>query len=260
MQEKLLTEQRRQLIEGLVGERGAVSSDELSRRFGVTHMTVYRDLKALEALGVLRAVRGGAVRADSGTAAEPVYASKKTVNQEQKECIARYTARRFIDPGDIITLEAGTTVAAMVKHLGSRNLTLLTNGLETVNEAATLPPGLTILCCGGVLREVSHTFVGPQAEAFFRTVRTKTFFLGATGLALPEGISDPNPLEVQVKKAMTEGAERVVLLLDGSKMGRRSLFPTVPLNRLHALVTDASAPPDYLKALKKAGVAVEIAE
>ena len=48
---KLITEHRRAIIAGLVGDQGAVSSEELSSRFGVTHMTVYRDLKALETLG-----------------------------------------------------------------------------------------------------------------------------------------------------------------------------------------------------------------
>lgn len=254
--EKVLTEQRRLMICSLVVERGAVSSDELVRYFGVTHMTIYRDLKALESRGLLRAVRGGAVRVD--TASEPVYTSKRPVNQDQKERIARYAATHFVDEGDVLTLEAGTTVAAMIKHLAGRKLTVLTNGLEVVNEAATLMPEISVLCSGGILREVSHTFVGPHAEEFFKTVQTKTFFLGATGLAWPEGISDPNVFEIQVKKAMAERAERVVLLIDSSKFGRRSLYPSIALSQVSALVTDAAAPKELLEQLSQLGVAIHI--
>jgi len=256
---RLLTEHRRAIIAGLVTDQGVVSSEELSSRFGVTHMTVYRDLKALEALGKLRAVRGGAVRTAPSPSSEPLYFAKRLVNQPLKESIARYAARSFVQDGDNLILEAGTTVVAMVKHLRYANLTLVTNGLETINETTALLPTLTVMSCGGILREVSHTFVGPQAEEFFRGIRARTLFLGATGLTA-QGITDPNPLEIQVKRAMAASVERVVLLLDSSKFGTRSLAPLLPLEQLHAVVTDTGAPYTDLEMLRAAGVEVHVAD
>jgi DeoR/GlpR family transcriptional regulator of sugar metabolism len=256
---KLITEHRRAIIAGLVGDQGAVSSEELSSRFGVTHMTVYRDLKALEALGRLRAVRGGAVRSTPNPAGEPLYFAKRQVNQSLKENIARYAANHFVHDGENLILEAGTTVVAMVKHLRQANLTLVTNGLETVNETTSLLPALTVMSCGGILREVSHTFVGPQAEDFFRGIRARTLFLGATGLT-SQGITDPNPLEIQVKRAMAASAERVVLLLDSSKFGLRSLAPLLTLGQIHAVVTDNGATNADLEMLRTAGLEVHIAD
>ena len=256
---KILTEQRRAIISGIVTELGAVGSDELAERFKVTHMTIYRDLKTLEARNLLRCVRGGAIRIEPNLSSEPLYFAKRQVHRAQKESIARYAALHFVQDGDNLILEAGTTVSAMVKYLQRVNLTLVTNGLETINEATGLLPNLTVICCGGILREVSHTFVGPQAESFFHAIRARTLFLGATGLTA-EGITDPNPLEIQVKRAMAASAERVVLLLDSSKFGVRSLASLLALDQIHVIVTDAGASRAELEILGLAGLEVCVSD
>ena len=255
---KLLTAQRRSLIANLVTQQDSVAAEELSVRFAVSHMTIYRDLKVLEAEGRLRFVRGGAVRTVSEST-EPLYTSKRKVHKKQKELIAAYAARHFIGDGDFIILEAGTTVSTMVKHLRHKHLTVMTNGLETVNEAATLLPDLTVMCCGGILRDAAHTFVGPQAEQFFKEMRCKTLFLGASGLTIESGLTDPNPLEIQVKRAMAASVDRVVLLLDSSKFGLRSLSALLPLTQIHVLITDAGAPLQDVEKLRELGVDVRIA-
>ena len=256
---KVLTEQRRQFIANEVAENGSVAAENLGTRFGVSHMTIYRDLKALEQQGFLRFVRGGAIRNEISVSSEPVYFSKRQVQKEQKESIAKYAAEKFVSNGDFVILEAGTTVAGLVKHLHHKHLTVMTNGLETVKEAAPLLPDLTVMCCGGILREVSHTFVGPQAEQFFKDVRCKTLFLGASGLTVPGGITDPNPLEIQVKRAMAASVDRVVLLIDSSKFGQRSFSLLLPFDRIDVIVTDNGAPSGDLEKLRAMGVDVRIA-
>jgi DeoR/GlpR family transcriptional regulator of sugar metabolism len=82
-------------------------------------------------------------------------------------------------------------------------------------------------------------------------VRAKTLFLSATGLILPEGITDPNPLEIEVKRAMAASAERVVLLLDSSKFSVRSMSVVLPLEKIDVLITNADAPPEYLEHLSR---------
>ncbi|HXF60621.1 MAG TPA: DeoR/GlpR family DNA-binding transcription regulator [Caldilineaceae bacterium] len=255
----MLAERRRQLISQRIQEQGSVATDELAADFSVSHMTIWRDLTALENIGSVRRVRGGAVRVEQETAPEPFFSAKRALHSAEKEAIARYAARTFVHDNDIIILEAGTTVSAMVKHLDQRNLTLITNGLATLSEAAPSVPDLTVIGCGGILRDVSYTFVGPQAEQFFRTLRAGVLFLGATGLAFPEGITDPNPLEIQVKQAMAASAERVVLLLDSSKFGVRSLLPILPLERISVVVTDAAAPAADVERLRAQGIEVHFA-
>lgn len=256
----MIAEKRRQMILRRILEQGSVATEELAVDFAVSSMTIWRDLTALENAGALRRVHGGAVRLDSGTNPEPFFGEKRSHHAAQKEAIARYAAQTFVADHDIVILEAGTTVSAMVKHLDQRHLTVITNGLATLNEAAPAVPDLNVIGCGGLLRDVSWSFVGPQAEQFFQGVRAGTLFLGATGLAFPEGITDPSPLEIQVKQAMAASAARVVLLLDSSKFGVRSLAPILPLSSIAVLVTDAAAPQADVQRLRAEGIEVHLVE
>lgn len=256
---KLTSEQRRRLIRRQVCAEGGANTDELATRFGVSYMTIWRDINALEQSGQLQRVRGGAVPLPEDDQAEPPYATKQPLHSRAKEAVARYAAQHFVHDNDILFLEAGTTVAAMTKYLDRQNLTVVTNGVQTLYTTLPLLPDLTVMSCGGILRDKAHTFVGPQAERFFQEMGANTFFLGATGLAFPEGITDPSPFEIQIKRAMAASAERTILLLDSSKFGVRSLLRIVPLEEIAALVTDDQAPDDFLAKLRGMGLDVHVA-
>ena len=261
---RLLTDQRRDEIVALIEEQGTVTNEDLVRRFGVSLMTVWRDLTGLEEAGRLRRVRGGATRpgrrAEPGPFAEPFYSSKQVINQAKKDRIARYAAEHFIADGDIVLMEAGTTVAAMARYLPAyQQLTVIGNGLGTMNELAKQLPGVTVFCCGGLLRDVGLTFVGPQAEAYFRQINAHTCFLSATGITTSEGVTDPNLLEIQVKRAMAESAARVVLLIDSTKFGVRSLAKIFDIRDFDVLITDTDGPAEMLGAIRASGVDVHVA-
>lgn len=252
----MLTEDRRRAISEMVRSRGSISSRELSAVFDVSPMTIYRDLKSLETEREVHRVRGGAVRVPDSE--EPLFTTKTAVNRRQKEAIARYAATEFVAEGDVLILEAGTTVASMVRFLPSTISALAINGLDALIEARKLVPDVTVMGCGGVLRSPSFTFVGPEAEEFFRSISADTAFLSATGLTLAGGITDPNPLEIEVKRAMAASARRTILLLDSSKLGRSSLRPILSFNEIDALVTDEGAPRKMLEELRSRGVAVHV--
>jgi DeoR/GlpR family transcriptional regulator of sugar metabolism len=258
---RLLTEARREQIAALVDQQGSVTSEALVKQFGVSLMTIWRDLTGLEEAGRLRRVRGGATtRVAPRLETEPFYVSKQVINQAKKDRIARYAAERFIADGDIIFMEAGTTVAAMARHLPDyKHLTVVGNGLGTMNELAQQLPGITVFCCGGMLRDVGLTFVGPQAEAYFSQVNAHTCFLSATGITTAEGVTDPNLLEIQVKRAMAHSAERVVLLMDSTKFGMRSLAKIFDVRDVDVLVTDAGVPPAAVAEIQALGVDVHVA-
>lgn len=255
--QKLPAELRREQIAAFVQEHSRATTEELGGAFGVSLMTVWRDLTALEEEGRVRRVRGGAARVERREDAEPLYDSKRVLNPTAKERIARYAAECFVKDGDILFMEAGTTVAAMAKYLANyQHLTVIGNGLGTMNELARLTPAVNVYCCGGMLRPVAFTFVGPQAEEYFRSINAMTCFLSATGITLTEGITDVSLLEIQVKRAMAASADQVVFLLDSSKFGVRSLARIVALDEVDVLITDTEAPPAFVEALQAQGIEV----
>ncbi len=236
----------------------------LSQKYGVSEMTIRRDLKVLEDNGVIKRTYGGAVRWPAVQIEPPLLARDKRVPlaTSQKTRIARYAAQNLVESGAIFILEGGTTATAMAPYLADQDdLTVVTNGLATAEELRRhMPWSATVLCPGGILRPDSCTFVGPITERFFREFHAHRLFLSATGLTLREGVTDPNILEIQVKRAMAGSAQAVVLLMDSSKFGVRSLMKVIDWSEVHTLVTDDGAPAEMLDSLRGHGVKVIIAQ
>lgn len=188
---------------------------------------------------------------------------RKNFHAAEKEKIARFIVREFIQDGDNIALEGGTTINALVPLLSDRSdLTVVTNGLSITNDLHTVlrhHNDATILCCGGILRGVSSTFVGPVAEQFFRGFHVSKLFLSATGLTLDTGVSDPSMLETQVKRAMIAAAGTVIVAMDSSKFGMKSLLTVLNVDEIDILVTDEGITEPFMRALQDRGVDVRVA-
>ncbi|HEU5087602.1 MAG TPA: DeoR/GlpR family DNA-binding transcription regulator [Roseiflexaceae bacterium] len=235
----------------------------LSRKYGVSEMTIRRDLKALEATGQIKRTYGGAVRWPPAGSEGPLLARDKrqTLALPQKMQIARYAAEHFVGTGDIVILEGGTTATAMAGFLADKDdLTVVTNGLATAEELRRhLPLSATIITAGGILRPESLTSVGPVTERFFREYHAHRLFLSATGITLNEGITDPRMLEIQVKRAMIQSAHEVIMLLDSTKFGVRSLMKVIDFDEMHCIITDTGVPEPLLNELRERGVDVIVA-
>ncbi len=253
----MLPAQRLQYILQDLTEYGSGTIAELSEKYGVSEMTIRRDLKQLEDQGYIRRTFGGAVTTNG---LEPRYSAKQSVQAEAKQQIARYAAEHFVTDNDVIILEGGTTVTMMAAYLSAyHNLTIVTNGLFTLYELRTLLPKHTVISTGGMLRDVSFTLVGPTTEAFFGQFHANRVFLSATGWDARAGFSDPNMLETSVKRAMLRSAETSVMLLDSSKLGTKSLSTFVDADTPVTVVTDSHARDEHLALLRASGLDVRIA-
>lgn len=237
----MLPLQRKQALLDLLSQRGAATMKELSDHFGVSEMTIRRDLNALEQESCVQRSHGGVIyRGILPSVEEPDAAFKHASNSDVKDRLAAYSVERFVQDGNVYILENGTTVSRMAKLLGVYNeLTLLTNGLDTLSLFRPLiTDRRSIICCGGMLREVSGTFIGPLAEQFFASYHADTVFISALGYTHENGFTDPNLLDTQVKKAMIGAAKKVVMLLDSSKIGNRYFATVVNLSDIDVFVTD----------------------
>jgi len=252
----MLVPDRHRLLLQRLEESGSLRVQGLDRELGVNVMTIWRDLRLLERRGLLRRVHGGAVRTDRSV--EPAFRLKQQHALAKKRLIAATAAEHYAKAGDIVMLEGGTTVAELLTHLPARDLTLLTNSLPILSRAHALGRGWQIRTSGGSLSPVSGNFVGPEAVGFFKKNFANTFFMSATGLDLDHGLlTDPNPVEIEVKRAMAVASQRVVLLLDSSKIGIRSASEVLPLAEIDVLVCDDGLDRAALRRLKELGVTVQ---
>jgi DeoR family transcriptional regulator, fructose operon transcriptional repressor len=237
----MLAIERQRRILRILEEEVSVSIRRLKTEFKVTPMTLWRDLSQREDKGMLKRTRGGAMRID--VEKEPGFEPKMVQAAAAKQRIAQYAAAHFIREGDILTIEGGTTAACLVDFLHFRKLTVLTNSVPLTEKLRHQGEPFAAHCSGGLLRNASGTLVGNEAIRFFSNKKAHTCFISATGFTPDAGLTDPNPMEIEVKRAMLQISNRVILLLDSSKFGIQSLMEVVPLRRIHFMITEAPPPP-----------------
>jgi DeoR/GlpR family transcriptional regulator of sugar metabolism len=257
---RVIPAQRRREILRLITTQGVGSITELSHLYNVSEMTIRRDLKTLEQEGFVVYAHGGAIAAQPGILqSEPAYLAKKLRNIDLKTRIARYAATRFVEDHDIIILEAGTTVMAMVPFLANKeHLTVVTNGLYTTTELRSILSSATVICTGGILRDTSFTFVGSVAEGFFREFYARKLFLSGLGFTFETGLTDPQMIDTQVKKSMIASSDRVIVLLDSSKFGVKSFTTIIRPGEIDVVITDDGVSPAVVDELQQAGIEVHV--
>lgn len=228
------TERHRRILE-LLNNEGQLRSRDLCQLFQITPMTAWRDLLYLEEQGLLRRVRGGAIRADGPT--EPAYDQRQVSANAAKQLIVARAASR-LRSGQVIILDGGSTVTALADQPLPAKLTFLTNSLPVAERMRQHPARPTVYLSGGLLRPESGTLVGREAISFFNRRHAHVFLMSASGLDQKAGITDPNPMEIEVKRAMATRSERIYLLIDSSKFGTVSLMETLSLRRISEIISD----------------------
>ena len=244
---------RQQYILRSLQEQGELRVADLVDPLGVSAMTVWRDVKGLEEQGLLR--RGhGRILAVGEASRELRFEVKDPQRMERKQRIARRAAREFVRDGDVIVLEGGTTVAALVDELPDQRLSVCTNSLPIGLRLRERRPALPVRVLGGWLSPVSGNTTGAGTLREVGRQAFSTCFLSATAWDPVKGPMDPNPLEIEVKRAMAARADRVVLLMDHSKFRAVSSSVMIHPRRLHALVTDQPPPAEVCALLHRLGV------
>jgi DeoR/GlpR family transcriptional regulator of sugar metabolism len=255
---RLLVEERRRRIIDLMGSAGRITVSDIVKQFGVSAVTARTDLDALSASGVLVRSHGGAIRPQEPTRDYPV-SFKAGLHHSEKVRIGQ-AAVRIIQPGETIILDNGTTTFEIARRLKSSRiprLTVITNALDIASELADCP-GLTLIMVGGVLRQISASFVGPQAEAMLAQLHADRLFLAVDGFTLESGPSTPDVLEAHLNERMMEAAKETTIVADFSKLGRRSVSRIGSLDRVHRLITDSKAAPAFLEAVRERGIEVVV--
>ncbi|MFD8542808.1 DeoR/GlpR family DNA-binding transcription regulator [Streptomyces sp. NPDC059649] len=213
------TRRRRERMVELLGA-GDISVHDLAAEFDVSLSTVRRDLATLAALGRITRTYGGAL---DPRAAERSWHDKARERRPEKDAIAR-AAAALVRPGDVVLLDAGTTVARLAHELRARtDLTVVTNGLSTLVELADAEVEVVVL--GGRLRRPNESLLGTRTDQALRRLTPDLAFLGVDGLDPHRGINCPDPEQAALKETMAECARAAWVLADDSKLGGGGGFP-----------------------------------
>ncbi len=249
---KLLSAERESLIcRSLTA--GVKTISELGNELHVSEATVRRDLETLEKQGVIRRVYGGAELLRKRHT-EPLYEEKASLHAPEKAKIAE-KAVKFLQEGDTIFLDGGSTVLEMARRLPPmRDLTVVTNSLMAA--ADLMEKNFHLILVGGEFRSLSRTLVGPLTSKILENLTISKAFLGTIGLEAERGISTTDPNEAYTKELVMKRSDKVFLLADSSKFGVSSFVFSGNAADIDAVITDEALPPAARKQLEQQNIEV----
>jgi DeoR/GlpR family transcriptional regulator of sugar metabolism len=247
-------EERRRQIAQLIRDAGSVTVAELEQRFGMSPMTIRRDLELLERDGAARRTHGGAVL--PGFAGnEDSFHERLDKDVDAKERLAR-AAVALLRPGESVFLDSSTSAyyAARTIISSSLRVTILTHSLPIMDLFSTNEaPNVELVGVGGTLRKLTLSFVGPHAVHVVASHFADKAFISIKGITNDGFLTDPDALEAEVKRTMLSHAEQPILLADGSKFAQCGLSVIGHVSEMHLVLT-ADGPADRCAAIAQMGV------
>ena len=233
----MLAQTRKDKILEMLKEDGSVKVADLSRIFKVSEVTIRQDLEKLEHEGIVTREHGGAFLNGIGMQVQN-FALSNLVNMDKKERIGKKAAE-FIDSGDTIILDSGTTTTEIAKAIvNKRNITVVTNAINIVMLLGS-NPAINVILTGGEFKPPTLSLTGQKAADFFSGLHVDKLFLATAGISLKSGLTYPSLSDIVVKKAMIEAADKVYLVADSTKVGKSSLASLGALSLIHYLITDS---------------------
>ena len=221
-------ERRRQMLQAFDNSE-IVTLDELKKILhGISESTIRRDLKALAREGEIVLLHGGAARKMSGSYETPV-GSRNILNIKEKNSIAKYAAE-LVSDGEVVYLDAGSTILRMVKYVKSKDITIVSTNALIAQE---LEGGRAkCILIGGELLLSTASLVGPMTDSELENMYFDKAFIGASGFSLEAGINTPDPREAKKKQIVKKNSKETYVLMDSSKSGKSTLCKALELKEV----------------------------
>lgn len=243
---------RKQEILRILEKEESVQVNALAKLLQVSKVTIRNDLDHLGEKGLLLRTHGGAILMEQRAASRHIL---NTIHEyyHQKEQIA-HLASSLIEEGQSIIIDNGSTTMHLAKYIASMKLTVTTSSLLVVKELMDADQ-VELIVSGGILRRQSMGLIGSVFKEVYRQIHAQWLFLGASGYSASQGVFCTSLIEADTKQAMIQCAEKVCLLIDSSKMEKRSLARVCYWDAIDYLITDQIA--DELRVqLEEAGVKI----
>ncbi len=248
---------RMQEISDKLEKYGSVDVKTLSKELGVSEKTIRQDLIKMEKMGILERVHGGAVLKVNSNSIFPIK-ERRQKHTEEKNRIAE-AAEKYVEDGDIIILDTGTTTLALAKLIKNKKIIVITNDPLIVNEFLD-SDNITLYITGGRLkRDGTLTMIGPDAERMLKQYNANKLFLGTSSISFDQGLMTFSSAEAEVKRIMCRSAQEIICLADYTKFNKTAFVTFAGINELHTIITDSRITEEDKELLIRLGIRVDIA-
>ncbi|WP_254273775.1 HTH-type transcriptional regulator GlpR [Haloarcula marina] len=249
----MLPDERRKEIVRKVNSADRVTVEELTDEFGVSGATIRRDLASLAEDGLIERFHGGALPAsDDGTADAGDGDTLK--NPNGKRAIAGRAVEELGD-GDAVFFDTGQTTMQVAKEIPDGvSLLVATNSPENAFELRESCGEVKVV--GDSLRPTSDALVGPSGESYLRKTNFDIVFLETDAIQEDGSLSVSNEDEARIKSLLVDSGHRVVLVADGSKLGRQSFREFATVDDIDVFITDVALSDEMAAVFERASVRV----
>ncbi|MCR8633045.1 DeoR/GlpR family DNA-binding transcription regulator [Paenibacillus radicis (ex Xue et al. 2023)] len=255
----LFAEERKNEIIKLVNFKGKVFVPDLVAHFNVSPATIRNDLRELEGFHLIKRTHGGAIPIESEKVGFEMVNQQKSVEHiEQKKMIAK-SALNYIEEGDIIILDTGTTTLELAKMLKNMHITVIVNDIDIAHVLEEYEH-VQVVLIGGNVRKKFRSTVGPFALKMLSEINVDKVFLAVNGFSMTRGGTTPDVNQAEIKKKMIEISTNTILLADSSKIGKSSFVQFAAPSQITTLITDPGIDSSHLEQLQSLGIEVVISE
>lgn len=236
----MIKEKRIKMIEEYIQDHNSVSLDELMSAFNVSKNTIRRDVQELVENGAFKKVYGGVAVKHKKL---EHFQERRVRNLTEKGVITK-TGADYIEDGDIIFVDSGTTTLEMFEYLKEKSLTIVTNNIEFI--VRSLPfENLNLIAIGGILERKTNSLVNPQRVDILNAYNINKAFMATTGISLTNGVTNASPIETNLKRAIVTRSQNVFLLADHDKFDKYGLMTYCELKDIDFLITDKKPNQEY---------------
>ncbi|MBE6182203.1 MAG: DeoR/GlpR transcriptional regulator [Rikenellaceae bacterium] len=253
----ILTERHEQIL-ALLRQRGSMSVVQLSEYFKVSEVTIRKDLTVLEQQKRLYRTHGSAILISP-------YIGNRHVNEKEKRCVAEKqsigaAAATLIAEDDSVIIASGTTMTFLSREIQPKGrLTVITSSV-LVTQILSQQEQADVIQLGGITRRTSMSVVGPFAERMLHGFNCSKLFIGVDGVDPDFGLTTTDMMEASLNRAMIDAAQKVIVLADSSKFGRRGFSKICGIEDVDLVITDSGTPKLFLDKLREQGIEVWVVE
>ena len=232
----------------------AASVSDLSNKLNVSTMTIRRDLDKLNEQGVLKKIHGGAVflknDTDESDVLQPSFQKRIDEFGYYKNMIGR-EAIKYINNGDVVFFDAGTTTLAMIPHIPPDiEFTAITPAMITAVSLCN-NKNVNVITVGGNIHHSSYSSVNYMAIEMINKFNADTAFISTKAFISPIGTFEAALPLLEVKRAIVQNSTKTILLADHSKFGEKSLCEAISISDIDMIITDNMVSSEILSELRE---------
>jgi DeoR/GlpR family transcriptional regulator of sugar metabolism len=199
------------------------------------------------------------VEKGSGKAGDFVLALNKkdaTLGAEGYKLEIADKAVALIEPNSCVFIDGGSTTTYFARALPDDNYYVLTNSVPIAETILNkVKPTVTLL--GGDLKKNHFITVGKTCRDFIAGINIQTAVMTATGFVKDTGsFTCGSQSEAEVKRAVIEKADLVIMLLDSSKVNKKTPYTFANLLDVDYMVVDNEFPEELKNAIISKGMKV----